>query len=65
MNRLYENGMLSSGEARHCTAWDFPSLPKLQPVDIPQDHYQRQKQHVPARWQHRRLARIFDVLRAR
>jgi hypothetical protein len=28
-NRLYDNGMLSSGEARHCNYWEYPTMPRL------------------------------------
>jgi hypothetical protein len=30
IDRLYDNGMLTSGEARHYNSWDLPTMPRLQ-----------------------------------
>jgi len=29
IDRLYDNGMLMSGEARHCNCWEYPTMPRL------------------------------------
>jgi hypothetical protein len=29
IDRLYDNGMLQSGEARHCNCWEYPTMPRL------------------------------------
>lgn len=29
IDRLYDNGMLVSGEAQHCNSWEYPTMPRL------------------------------------
>jgi hypothetical protein len=29
IDRLYDNGMLESGDARHCSRWIYPTMPRL------------------------------------
>lgn len=65
MNRLYQNGMLSSGEPRHFAVWEFPSVPKLQPIDDVPAFYGRSAEE-PVRMHSRGLGRLLrDVLRVR
>jgi hypothetical protein len=58
--------MLSTGEPRHFTAWEFPSLPKLRPIDNPAGYYPGETREMPQQWHQRGLTRLLrDVLRGR
>lgn len=60
INRLYDNGMLMSGEVRHCNCWEYPTMPRLQRHSTisakPSKPISRQRGYV---------ALLFDVFRAR
>ncbi|MFA5256535.1 MAG: hypothetical protein WC360_00140 [Opitutales bacterium] len=62
IDRLYDNGMLMSGEVRHYNSWDYPTMPRLRqqplaPRRAPLRNAQsRQRGYI---------ALLFDVLRTR
>ncbi|MBN1403354.1 MAG: hypothetical protein JW942_02650 [Opitutales bacterium] len=64
IDRLYDNGMLTSGEARHYNCWEYPTMPRLR---NPQPVVQARRQPVRNMSTRKRgyVAILFDVLRAR
>lgn len=66
LNRLYQNGMLTSGEPRHFTAWDFPNRPRLRLGDSTRNEVLPNNQTAnPRHWPRRKLALLLDAIRAR
>jgi hypothetical protein len=65
IDRLYDNGMLMSGEARHCNCWEYPTMPRLrrdltaQSADVSQTGFQ-----MPSR-KRGYVAILIDVLRSK
>ncbi|HNX05021.1 MAG TPA: hypothetical protein PKI32_05940 [Opitutales bacterium] len=62
-DRMYDNGMLLSGEARHCNKWEYPTMPRLQREE-PSACCQNIRQNFDAR-KRGYVAILIDVLRAR
>lgn len=63
MDRLYDNGMLLSGQARHCNKWEYPTMPRIR-----WEEPSVSRQAVPSGLDSRKrgyVAILFDVFRAR
>lgn len=61
IDRLYDTGMLMSGEVRHYNAWEHPTMPRLratQPIG------QRRQPISPSR-KRGYVALLLDVLRSK
>lgn len=66
MNRLYQNGIISSGEPRHFNEWDFPSVPRLEHrLSFAEQRPARRRVLVSRGRQGGLLTQIFNVLRSR
>jgi hypothetical protein len=63
MDRLYDSGSLSSGEARHCNNWEYPTMPRLNRSE-PSFSRQSFRPNFESR-KRGYVAILIDVLRAR
>jgi len=62
IDRLYDNGMLNSGEAQHYNSWDYPTMPRLAKQGAVSRRLPIRKVQSRKRGY---LTRLFYVLRAR
>jgi hypothetical protein len=66
IDRLYDNGMLMSGEAKHCNCWEYPTMPRLghDASDITNSVDSDINQSLPYR-KHGYVAILMNALRSR
>ena len=66
IDRLYDNGMLLNGEARHCNCWEYPTMPRLRREPIEAEAESSQFAHSESKSRKRGyVALIFDAFRVR